>query len=506
VTGLHATAGMNAMEAETPFWARRNGVYFYCAVWHVAFALVAIFMRSALGYDDALEAYNVQSLEWSYTPRNPSLYDWILYGLDRLTGSTAYSAPLLNYASMLACALLLYELARRVIDDRRLQVLSAYSLSLLWTMGFDFHPILTHSKLMIAIIAATLLVIHALGEERSLSKYIVLGVLIPFGLMAKYAYGLFLAAALLAALAVPKYRVIVFDRRILLAGLIAVLPVAAVLAIDAAKSQAIVGTTIGVVKTGQDASLFEKSIRLGSAVTLFCMPFGAFFGWLYFRTDRVAPKPGPRDESFLRFTGLILLVGLAVMLFWSFGLGSAQVRARYFLCVFLVFPLFAFMVLDRYAVPARAARDYAILTALTATAIFALNLTSRLAPAETVCRNCRLSVPYRQLGDELAARYGPTPTLVGHDIFEGGQLRAALPTARVTTLVPKPYRPPAREAEHCVLVWQPGDDIASDLARYGLTLQEDEGVTLQWWAPLLENARSTTFNLQKLPSGSQPCL
>ena len=495
---------MNAIEDETPLWARRNGVYFYCAAWHIAFALVAIFMRSALGYDDALEAYNVQSLEWSYTPRNPSLYDWILYGLDRLTGSTAYSAPVLNYASMLACALLLYEVARRVIEDRRLQALSVYSLSLLWTIGFDFHPILTHSKLMIAIIAATLLVIHSLGEDRTLPKYILLGVLIPLGLMAKYAYGLFLAAAFLAALAVPKYRAIVFDRRILLSALIAVLPVAGVLALDSGKSQAIVGTTIGVLKTGQDASLFDKSTQLGRAVTIFCMPFGILFGWLYFRTDRSAPKPGTQDESFPRFTGLILLIGFAVMLFWS--LGSAQVRPRYFLCVFLVFPLFAFMVLDRYAVPARAARDYALLAALTATAIFALNLTSRLAPSETVCRNCLLSVPYRQLGDELAARYGATPTLVGHDIFEGGQLRAALPTARVTTLVPKPYRPPAREAEHCVLVWQPGDDIAPDLAKYGLALQEGDSVSLQWWAPLLDNARSTTFKLQELPRGSPPCL
>ncbi len=489
-----------------PFWARRKGVYFYCAVWHIAFAIVAIFMRSALGYDDALEAYNVQSFEWSYTPRNPSLYDWILYGLDQLTGSTAFSAPLLNYASMLACALLLYELARRVIDDRRLQALSVYSLSLLWTIGFDFHPILTHSKLMIAIIAATLIVIHSLGEERTLSNYLVLGALIPLGLMAKYAYGLFLAAAFLAALAVPKYRAAVLDRRILLSALIAVLPVAGVLALDATKSQAIVGTTIGVLKTGQDASLFDKSIQLGRAVTIFCMPFGVFFCWLYFRTDRSAPKPGIRDESFPRLTGLILLIGSAAMLFWSFGIGSAQVRPRYFLCVFLVFPLFAFMVLDRYAVPARAARDYAILAALTATAIFALNLTSRLAPSETVCRNCLLSVPYRQLGNELVARYGATPILVGHDIFEGGQLRAALPTARVTTLVPKPYRPPARTAEHCVLVWQPGDDIAPDLSRYGFTAQENDTVTLKWWAPLLDNARSTTFNMQELPQGSPPCL
>lgn len=506
MTGLHASAGVNAAGAETPFWARRNGVYFYCAAWHVAFAIVAIFMRSALGYDDALEAYNVQSLEWSYSPRNPSLYDWILYGLDRLTGSTAYSAPLLNYASMLACALLLYELARRVIDDRRLQALSVYSLSLLWTIGFDFHPILTHSKLMIALIAATMLVIHSLGEERTLSKYVVLGLLIPLGLMAKYAYGLFLAAAFLAALAVPRYRAIVFDRRILLAGLIAVLPVAGVLALDAAKSQAIVGTTIGVLKTGQDASLFDKATQFGRAVTIFCMPFGVFFCWLYFRTDRTSPKPGMREESFPRFTGLILLVGFAAMLFWSFGIGSAQVRPRYFLCVFLVFPLFAFMVLDRYAVPARAARDYALLAALTATAIFALNLTSRLAPVESVCRTCLLSVPYWQLGDELVARYGPAPTLVGHDIFAGGQLRAALPTARVTTLVPKPYRPPARPAEHCVLVWKDGDDIASDLAEYGMVPREDETVTVRWWAPLLEDARSTTFNLQELPPGSQPCL
>jgi hypothetical protein len=493
------------IDPETPFWARRRNVYLVCVVWHVAYAILAIFTRSALGYDDALEAYHVQSLEWSYTPRNPSLYDWMLYGLDRLTGSTAYSAPPLNYAWMLACALLLYELARRVIDDIRMQALSVYSLSLLWTIGFNFHPILTHSKVMIAVMAATLLVVHSIGERRTLSKYVLLGILIPLGLLAKYAYGVFLGALFLSALTQRKYRTAILDTRLLLTVAIAVLPIAALLAIETSKSQAIVVTTMGIVKTGQDASLFEKAMQFGRAITLFCMPFGVFFAWLYLRTDRSEQRLGARDDSFLRLNGLVLLIGAAVMLFWAFGIGSSQLRPRYFLCVFLTFPFFAFMVLDQYRLPPRPARTYTALTVAMAAAIFALNVASRVAPAETICGECLLSVPYRQFGDELAQRYGPHPTLVGYDIFYAGQLRAALPTARTTTLVPTPYRPPPRPSEHCLLVWQPGDDIAEDLAGYDLVLREDASITVEWWAPLLSDPRSTTFNLQELPPDSQPC-
>lgn len=503
------TETATASPATPPFWARPAGVVLFCSLWAGFHFFVAAFLRSALVQDDARESYHAQSLELFYASRNPSLYGWLLHFVDKITVTSFIGAPLINYASLLACALLFYMLSRRVISDPRLQALSVYSLSLLWVVGFESHRILAHSQVMIALIAAALLVFHSLGERKTVWKYLLLGALVPFGVLVKYAYGLFMLALIAAAFVERNYRRVVLDARFLLTLAVGLAPLA-LYAVLATQTSAIVGTSTYILTTGSGEPFLKITEKLIGAFAGYALPFAAIFGLVFFlpMPPRKTGARGP-DEAFLRILRTILLVGVLVMLAWGYGLGSTQLRPRYLHCLFLPLPLYAFMVLDRYEPTRRSVRSYLVILAAMAVTIAGIYLAGRLAPSQALCDTCRPSVPYRQLGRELANRYKPLPDLVAATETVAGQLRAAVPTARVVALYSPEYAPPPSTASRCLLVWPEGseevDGVASLMQDHGIALSPDETVTLDWWAPLLSRPRQTSFHLQELRADAAPC-
>ena len=492
-----------------PFWARPAGVVFYAGLWTAGFLFIAIALRSNIGNDDSLEVFQSQSLELFYRARNPALYDWLLYGLIRLTGSPFVSVALLNYLSMFACALLLYLLARRVIVDPRLQALSVYSLALLWVVAYDSHRILTHTNINIIVIAATLLTVHALGRKRTVAGYVLLGALFVLGMLAKYAYGVFFGALFAAALMESHYRRVILDPRFLLTLLVAAAPFAIVASLFADELRTIVTTVDGVVQAGRADSIADKIGALLAAFIGYLLPFVAIYFGAFFLRGAPHKSGVAHEQAFLRLLGFMLALSMAAMMAWTFVVGSSQLRSRYMHGVWLAAPLFFLMLLDRYSPPPRAFRSFLAATATITVVVAGIYVVSRLAPSEALCGNCRPSIPYRQLGDAIEARHGPSPTLVGYSASEAGYLRAAVPGARTLALADHPYRPPSRPGGDCLLVWQSDaraqNRLADILAQNGLPLLPDEEITLDWWAPLLPRPRQTTFMIQRLPPDSGLC-
>lgn len=495
--------------ATLPLWARPPGVVSFCVLWAGAFAFLAIVLRSNIVTDDAIEIYNTQSLQLFYASRNPALYDWLLIGLDTVVRNPAVSAPMLNYALMLACALLFYALARRVIEDGRLQALSVYSLPLLSVMGYDSHHQITHTNVTIVMIAATLLTLHSLARRRSLPAYAALGVLIALGLMSKYAYALFAVALLLAALPERRYRAVVLDRRFLVSLVIGVAPLVALAVLFREQAQSVASTVDGVVEGTRQASLSARLELLGVESLTYLMPFAAVFAVVFLLPFPPRREGGGRDGDFMRLNLSVFLVGAAVMAIWVLGMGSLQLRARYLHGIWLAAPLAAFMALERRVPRPSAKPIYLAVAAGITTCVFGILLAGCLAPARALCDSCDQSIPYKQLGREIEARYGPSPTLVGLRVVDAGRLRGVVPGARALSLQPAEYRPPARAGDTCLLVWSADEGrepwMAAVLAEQGMTLSPDQEIVLDWWGPLLAGGRQTTFRIQRLPPASPVC-
>lgn len=506
---MSAAGGIGDGRSPLPFWASPAGVVLWTGLWTAVFLFIAIALRSNIGNDDALEVYQSQSLELFYGARNPALYDWILYGLNRVTGSPFAAVAILNYGSMLVCALLLYVLARRVIVDPRLQALSVYSLALLWVVAYDSHRILTHTNLNIVAIAATLLVVHALGRQRTVSGYLLLGLLFVVGMLSKYAYGVFFAALVAAALLETHYRRVVLDPRFLLTLLVAAAPFAILATLFAGEMKTIATTVDGVVQSGTRDSAVDRTAALAAAFIGYLLPFAAVYVGAFFAQGMPPRSSTLREEAFLRLLGGMLVLAMIAMIAWAFVVGSSQLRSRYMHGVWLPAPLFFMMLLDRYAPPPRAFRSFLVATASITGVVVAIYAVSRLAPSEALCGSCRPSMPFRQLGAAIEARFGPSPTLVGYSAADAGYLRAAVPGARTLALAGHPYRPPVRPGGDCLLVWEAGtrsqNRLADAMASRGLPLLQDEELTVDWWAPLLPETRKTTYLIQRLPPDAGFC-
>lgn len=493
--------------ADVPFWATPAAVHGIAGGYFLFHLLLVVNLHSALGIDNAIENYNAQSWALSYSPRNPPLYDWLLILIQQVTGPGALSLSILNYGSLFACVMVIYRIARAMISDPRLQAITAYGYSMLWDIGHEAHRIITHSNLMIVAIAACVLTTLRLAEQRTLARYIWLGFWIALGFMAKFGFAAFLAILLVGMLCVPRYRGILTDGRI--AGTIglALLPGVFLAAVALATDHEIVVSSQNVIIAGVGSSFLERFLNLLRSLFGYVIPLLPVALVLFWRRPAERRQQAPQQKDFTRLLTVMVATGIAMATVWALVIGSTQLRPRYFHALMLMFPVLIFLWCDRFVWPQRRLLIF-LRTVLVVAGIIAIEqIGPLLAPTEALCGQCRLSTPYAQLGRELEARFGAQPTLIGLDPARAGQLRAAMPQARVVTLWPAPYRPPGRGTKDCVLVALDDDgSLKGDLAaQAGLAMEAMETLEVPWFQPLSSAGRMSRFDVVALAPASDLC-
>ena len=497
---LKTTEGVRANPAaNVPFYATSAGVYLIVVSYFVVQAVIAVALHSALGVDDTIENYHAQSLNFSYSAVNPPLYDWLLYGVQKVTGPKQLSFAILNYGALCVCLILLYRVARRAIVDPRLQALSIFSYSLVWEIGHESHRILTHSNLMVVAIAATVLTLLQLAERATLVRYLLFGFCIAFGLLAKLGFIAFLGALLIAALFVPRIRKVIVDWRFA--------ATATVLALAIALFQW--AASISVYSIPPSSPRMGMVLRIGALLRSF---FGYVFPLLPIAVVIFFHPPTEREELtderrvLRRFLIILISAGMGIAMVTPIVSGTLVLRPRYFHALLLLFPIVLFVFLDRYRWPARSLRIFLGVAAAVVFGIMIEQVLPRLAPSEWAFGSCRLGIPYDSLGRALEARFGKTPTLVGVDENRAGQLRAAVPGARTVALPPVRYRPPPRPTAPCVLVWiDEGAGPANVAQAIGVSLDAVKTLEIPWFQPLMRGQRISRFYVSVLPDSSEIC-
>ena len=120
------------------------------AVLLVAYGLVHLALRLALSttvtIDDSREAVLAQTLEWGYQPRQPPLYNWLVWAAFQVTGPGVLGLSLVKYAVLGAAYAFVYASGRRILADERLPPLAAFSLLLMVPIGWVVHETLTSRR------------------------------------------------------------------------------------------------------------------------------------------------------------------------------------------------------------------------------------------------------------------------------------------------------------------------------------------------------------------------
>lgn len=443
----------------------------------LAYGLVFGGMRLAtsdnISQDAAMANVLAQTLALGYDERQPPLYEWVLWSVQKATGPTLLSFLLIKYFLLSATFGFLYLAARRLFSDWRWQFIAAFSPLLLYQIGWNLHEGMTHTLMLTCAVAASLWVFMRLAERGAAGDYVLFGLIVGLGLLSKYGFAAFLIILLVSAFLQPALR-----RRFLTWRIFLALGVAA--AVTAPFAYWLIAEHRDLVAVFDDAVapmasewLKARAIGLGLA---FYAPLGFLFPLdvilLVFFPRIVREAWGalklcvrPRDWSRSVPDWPLLLLHITIGGFLCLILGALLAGAthyleRYMHPLFLLTPLWLLVLVARTGNPERKVKVLAavlLTVTMAAVPVRAMKLAKNLG-AE--CGKCRMAAPYGELAEALRARGFNSGTIIASDRNDAGNLRRYFPKARIVCLQRPEYGPPVRSAdfrERAAVVSRPKD-------------------------------------------------
>ncbi|MDJ0514314.1 MAG: glycosyltransferase family 39 protein [Methyloceanibacter sp.] len=418
----------------------------------------------------ALANILAQTLSLGYEERQPPLYEWLLWSVQRVTGPNLVSFLIINYGLLTATFCFLYLAALRLFDDWRWAAVAGLSPLLLYQFGWSVHEGVTHSLVMTCAIAASFWAFMRLVESGRLGDYLLFGALVGLGVISKYGFVAYLIILLACALVQPALRARLFDRRFLASVVIAIAIAAPFGWWLLANNHDLVGVFSDTMAPIASDRLRATIIGIANAIYAplgFLFPLVVILAVMYpslWRGGWTACKAALRlrNCASARPNWPLMLLHMTLLGFLTLIAGAALTGAsnyleRYMHPFFLLTPLWLLWLVAHNVSAARPKSIGLVLLAVTLAVvpIRALNLARSLGPD---CGACRLAVPYEGLAADLKAKGFGVGTLMVMDRNDGGNLRRMFPEARIV-LLRRPYYAPAVRPQDlsapAAIVWRP---------------------------------------------------
>ncbi len=406
------------------------------ALLHTGFRLLA---SNVLGEDDVVDIILSQDLLAGYDafPRQPPLYDWVLWVLQQVFGPRFENILGIKYAALIASAGFLYLAALRALGDRLFALLTVESLALIYSISWRYHEGFTHEVgAMVAVLATTWLLLRVLQEGQAVD-YAGLAVAMGLGFLTEPAYTVFLATLLAAALLQPAMRAAILCPPFLMALLAAIVIASPYLLWMLDEPRRLYWLT----RVWHDGwSLNAKgvwgAIRGPLAYLsplLFILPV-IFPGWL--KRAWADLKGVPTDNEPSEYERLILN---ATCLAFLVSIGGALVFEIRGMAVHVLMPLYLSSVIWLFGVAKRSDHEplhvqrFGRLALAIALVAFVARM-ANLYVMDPVCQTCRWGVPFEKLALEMRARgVDDGSTIISLDHEASGNLRTLFPNSPVIT-------------------------------------------------------------------------
>lgn len=487
----------------------------YCAI-HF---LLRLSLSDTIGVDDAIEGVFTQSLAPGYDPRQPPLYTWLLWLVQRVTGPSLLSFLILKYGLLSATFLLYYKIAERLFDDTRYATLTAWSLLLLYQIGWNLHEGVTQTQVLMLACIATLYTFLRASDRGTTSSYALLGLTIGAGLLAKLSFSAFLGCLAVGALSTPRVRSTLLSPRLLITlgvAAIVVAPYAWWLVDGATDLDSVFRSAVGGGDNTDYLPRVGKGLLSALLTTLgFLSPLLPILLLLFPNSLRRHFTVPGTDTGVQRLIGIMMATGLLLLVLGVLLAGVSGYKERWLHPFLLVAPLyFLCRVRGVNPTPGRL-RVYLMIVIGISTIVVGLR-TAHLVVGPPLCNKCRPLVPYAKLADALAQAGFTTGTIVVRNGNTAGNLRAAFPEARIYVLNNPTYEPPIAPSDsgrRCLVVWpmkRDQDGFPTDGSKYlSLSPADIQGLSIKrvdipWghlWRPADHRVSSWGYVLFDGPRG-----
>lgn len=457
----------------------------YCAVHFI----LRLSLSDTIGVDDAIEGVFTQSLAPGYDPRQPPLYTWLLWLVQRITGPSLVSFLVLKYGLLSATFLLYYRIADQLFGDTRYAALTAWSLLLLYQIGWNLHEGVTQTQVLMLACTATLYTFLRASDRATAANYFLLGLAIGTGLLAKLSFSAFLGCLAAGVLLTPRYLPMLLSPRLLISLAVAavvVSPYAWWLLAGATDLDTVFRSAVGNSNDTGYLPQVGKGLLSALLTSLgFLSPLLPILLLLFPGGLRSNTTPPEVDSDAERLIGVMLLSGLALLVLGVLVAGVGEYKERWLHPFLLVAPLYFFCRVRRANPTPGRIRLYLMI--VIGICVFVVGLrTAHLVVGPPLCNKCRPLVPYAKLADALAQAGFENGTIVVRNGNTAGNLRAAFPKARIYVLNNPTYQPPAAPSDpgrRCLVVWpmkRDQDAFPADAGKYlSLSPADIQGLSLK---------------------------
>jgi hypothetical protein len=410
------------------------------------------------GGDDGEQLIFSQFFDWGYQVRNPPLYTWMVIAVSAITGPTLWAVNIVKFSLLTGMYLFMWRAARRLIQDQRLAALAGLSPVLFYYLAWEAVTGFSHTVLAACLYAAVIWLFLRLRDDGGRwTDYIALGLAIGLGAMAKYAFWIFLAALIVASLTDREMRNRLRSPRMLVALAVAVAVAAPHYLWLIDRLDILAGQAGESVANTAQLSLTGLAHGAKAAVG-FLAPFWIAALFCFPRAFRPRLDAVQERHPMARVLGWQMTLILAGTAGGALVLPDFRIRTHY-MVVLLPFCLWLLARAEATAPPSR--RVGAFAAALTL-ALFAapVGMVGKYVFEPLICGRCQHHIPYRDLVAKIRdlGFKGGTVVAYWHPDPLPGNLRAALPDARVISLKHQDVIPPlakdgADGGGQCLVVW-----------------------------------------------------
>ena len=445
--------------AEPRWFPSRRQLFLALAIyfgWHL---ICRTLISSSVDLDEAEQFVLAQRLLWGYGAQ-PPLYTWMQSAFFHLFGPNIFALALLKNLLLFSLAALTYANARRITRSHAAGVVAVLSLAFVPDVVWESQRDLTHSVLASVLSLTTLYTFISLVEKPRALTYSLLGVCVGLGALSKYNYVFFPLGLLGAALTVKELRRVVWDQRILLtmlAAIVIVLPNALWMYQHPAQALYRVNKFQIKEQIGWLRAVTTGFKDMGLSTLLFVTPMSLGLTLVFWKSrGHNAP---PTNAPLVTLTRRILPGVLAGVTLLILAFRVTDVKERWFLPLLIIAPVVAATWLQ----PRLDQRRLNWLLGLAGlVAVFVLvAIPGRYFLAERLHREETLARPYKMLADKLNQTLAPQTTIVAARPLLAGNLRLHLPNRRVTT--PELAELFPFDPQNVVLTWEANRDPALPL-------------------------------------------
>lgn len=414
------------------------GIYFGLHV------LTRSIVSNNLQLDEAEQLIVTQDWRWGYGSQ-PPLYNWIQKALFSALGVHVFPLSLLKNICLWCAYAFTFLAAREILASARLAALSTASLLFIPHIAWESQRDQSHLVLATTISAATLWIFMRLLNTRAPLWYILFGMAVGFGFLAKYNYLLLPASLVIACLLFPQFRRAVVDWKIVVAVLAFACVVGPHVVWMLENKTAVASQSYKFMATGMlvPASRFAGVLQVFKAfLEMAIAPLVVFSPFLFRKRTDTEGLP------LLSLLARTFMVGVVLCLLLVVVTRVTYLRDRWVQPLMFAFPMLLVGIARNRISEVHGKRLFAFATVAAIAALTAINLT--VLGANALKRSHNLNIPYPGLAEELRRAGFEHGTIIANGFSLGGNLKNQFRDCRVIVPELEENAPPQKPI---IIVW-----------------------------------------------------